>query len=146
MLENISKLLTGDMLKILCDMGHGDEIVFADNNFPAETYAQRLVRCPGVSVTELYEAINELFPLDVDYNKNSAFVMDITDEDKAKGMTSSASWEDYERTLHIRYPNESLCKLERDEFYKRTKNAYAVFQTGDVRAYANLLLIKGCVL
>ena len=48
MLKNVDKLLTGDLLKILCDMGHGDELVIADANFPAETCAQRLIRLPGI--------------------------------------------------------------------------------------------------
>ncbi len=64
MLKGISNLLTGDILKILCDMGHGDEIVIADANFPADTVAKRLIRMPGVDGGQLLEAILPLFPLD----------------------------------------------------------------------------------
>ena len=146
MLERISKILTGDMLKILCDMGHGDEIVFADSNFPAEAYAKRLIRCPGVSVSELYQAISDMFPLDANYRDCSAFVMDITSGDKAKGLLCSPAWADYECILHQRYPNESIGKIEQYDFYARAEKAYAIFQTGETRQYGNLLLVKGCVL
>ena len=68
MLLGISKLLTGDMLKALCDMGHGDELVIAAANFPAESIAastgRALIRVPGVNASELLEAIIDLFPVD----------------------------------------------------------------------------------
>ncbi|MBO7091607.1 MAG: fucose isomerase, partial [Victivallales bacterium] len=67
MLNNISKILTGDMLKALCDMGHGDVLIISDANFPGDTVAQRLIRCPGVDVSALLKAIVDLFPLDVAY-------------------------------------------------------------------------------
>ena len=61
MLKGIDKLLTGDLLKILCDMGHGDELVIADANFPAETCAQRLIRLPGIDGVRAAEAILSVF-------------------------------------------------------------------------------------
>jgi hypothetical protein len=64
MLKGIPGILSPDLLKILMEMGHGDEIVLADGNFPAAAYAQRLVRCDGHGVPELLDAILELFPLD----------------------------------------------------------------------------------
>lgn len=84
MLKNVDKLLTGDLLKILCDMGHGDELVIADANFPAETCALRLIRLPGIDGVRAAEAILSVFPLDT--YSSPAFVMDLTDGDKAKGM------------------------------------------------------------
>ena len=84
MLNGISTILTGDMLKVLCDMGHGDELVIADANFPADTYAKRLVRCSGINGAQLLEAILPLLPLD-SYTDDQAVVMDLTDGDKVRG-------------------------------------------------------------
>ncbi len=139
MLQGISKLLTGDMLKLLCDMGHGDELVIADANFPAETVAHRLIRCPGVDGSQLLEAMLPLFPLDT-YVEHPACVMDLTDGDKAKGIPEPEVWQVY-RTIS----GQDLGLIERFAFYERTKNAYAVIQTGEERQYGNLLLVKGVV-
>lgn len=139
MLQGMSKLLTGDLLKILCDMGHGDELVIADANFPAETVAKRLIRMPGIDGGELLEAILPLFPLDT-YVDAPACVMDLTDSDKAKGMTEPTVWKVY-RDIS----GHELGLIERFDFYERTRNAYAVVQTGEERQYGNLLLVKGVV-
>lgn len=120
MLKGISKLLTGDVLKILCDMGHGDELVIADANFPAETVAQRLVRLPGVDGAQLLEAILPLFPLDT-YVDSPACVMDLTDGDKAKGMPEPIVWQAYRDIA-----GTELGLIERLDFYERTKQADAV--------------------
>lgn len=145
MLNGISTILTGDMLKVLCDMGHGDELIIADANFPADTYAKRLVRCSGINGAQLLEAILPLLPLD-SYTNRQAIVMDLTDGDKGKGMAIPEVWADYQRIVgeHCDYFN-GLEKIERFEFYERTKKAYAVFQTSEHRQYGNLLLVKGVV-
>ncbi|SDI43337.1 RbsD/FucU family protein, partial [Salipiger marinus] len=64
MLKSVDPLLTGDLLAILRDMGHGDEIVVVDGNFPAASVAQRLVRLPGIAADRAAEAILSLLPLD----------------------------------------------------------------------------------
>lgn len=146
MLNGINKLLTGDMLKVLCDMGHGDELVIADANFPAETIAKRLIRCPGANSTELLKAIKDIYPMDVHYVDYPVQVMEVTDSDKAKGMETPVAWTEYVEVLSEDYPGLELGKIERFEFYDRAKNAYAVIQTGEERQYGNLLLTKGVVL
>ena len=145
MLLGINKILTGDMLKVLCDMGHGDELIIADANFPADTYAKRLIRCSGVDGAQLLEALMPLFPLD-SYVDNPTAVMDLTDGDKKKKMPTPAVWAVYEQVLSEADKNfVELGKIERNAFYERTKNAYAVIQTGEERQYGNLLLVKGVV-
>ena len=138
MLKNVDKLLTGDLLKVLCDMGHGDELVIADANFPAETCAQRLIRLPGIDGVRAAKAILSIFPLDT--YSSPAFVMDLTDSDKAKGMPEPEIWPEYENLTG------GYEKLERFAFYERAKRAYAVIQTGEERQYGNLILVKGVVL
>lgn len=140
MLKGIDKLLTGDILKALCDMGHGDELVIADANFPAETVAKRLIRVPGIDGVRMAEAIMSVFPLD-SYVDAPACVMDLTDGDKAKGMPTPVIWSEYARVM-----SAELGKIERFAFYERAEKAYLVIQTGEERQYGNLLLTKGVVL
>lgn len=148
MLNNISKLLTGDLLKVLCDMGHSDTIVLADGNFPAEAYAKdtvvgRVIHCPGVGANALLEAILPLFPLDVEYTDEPVVVMELTDGDKARGLPTPSVWADFENTLATEYVGIKLGKLGRQEFYDAAKRAYAIVQTGEEQQYGNLLLAKG---
>ncbi len=138
MLNNIDKLLTGDLLKVLCDMGHGDEIVIADANFPADTVAQRVIRLPGMDGVRVAQAVLSVFPMDT-YSQ-PAFIMDLTVGDKAKGMPEPVIWSEYEKLCG------SLGKIERYAFYERSKKAYCVVQTGEERLYGNLILVKGVVL
>ena len=145
MLKGINKTLTGDILKILCDMGHGDEIVIADANFPAETVSKRLVRCPGVDGVQFLQAMSQLCPLDT-YVEEPAVVMDLTEGDKAKGMDTPVVWGMYEKLLSEMEPCfTEVGKIERNDFYTRARNAYAVIQTGEERQYGNLLLVKGVI-
>ena len=144
MLKGINKLLTGDILKILCDMGHGDELVIADANFPAETVATRLVRIPGIDGVKAAEAILSVLPLDT-YTEAPALIMDLTDGDKAKGMPEPVIWPIYSELVK-KNGGDGLAKLERYAFYERAKKAYAVIQTGEERQYGNLILVKGVVL
>lgn len=64
MLKGIPKIISPEILKILCEMGHGDEIVISDANFPAASIAQRLVRADGIPAADMLEAVLKLIPLD----------------------------------------------------------------------------------
>ena len=137
MLKGVDKVLTGDLLKILCDMGHGDEIVVADANFPAESLAKRLVRVSGLDGVRVTEAVLSVFPLDT--YSSPAIIMDLTESDKKKHMPLPTIWNSYENLCG------SLEKMERYAFYERAKKAYAIIQTGEERQYGNLILVKGVV-
>lgn len=142
MLKNVSKLLTGDILKDLCDMGHGDELVIADANFPGQAYAKKLIRVPGISGSELLQAILEVFPLDSSiYVSSSAVLMDLTDGDKAKNMPTPTVWKEYEDIL-----KQKPALISRKDFYERSKKTYVIIQCGEQRQYGNLILVKGVVL
>ena len=116
MLKNVDKLLTGDLLKVLCDMGHGDELVIADANFPAENCAQRLIRLPGIDGVRAAEAILSVFPLDT--YSDPAILMDLIDGDKAKGVPEPEIWAKYHDAVVVE-PK----KIERFEFYERAKKS-----------------------
>lgn len=143
MLKNVDKLLTGDLLKLLCDMGHGDELVIADANFPADALATRLIQLPGIDGVRAAEAVLSVLPLDT--YSDPAFIMDLTESDKAKGMPEPTIWPLYEELVQ-KSGAERLNKIERYAFYERAKKAYAIIQTGEERQYGNLILVKGVVL
>lgn len=138
MLKGIPKILSPELLKILMEMGHGDEIVIADGNFPGERVGKRCVRCDGHGTTELLEAILKLFPLDV-YEK-PVFIMQ-----KGKGdSVETPIWDEYAEIIKP-HTDEEIEQIERFAFYERAKDAYAVVMTGESALYANILLKKGVV-
>ena len=146
MLDQISEYLTGDLLKLLCDMGHGDTIVLADANFPLSVKAEHYLQMSGVDVTTLLEAMVPVFPIDVQYTEHPGIIMELTPGDKARNLPRPEAWADYERVIRTRYPEFSLHQVERQNFYTEARKAYAVIQTGEKRIYGNLLLTKGCVI
>ena len=141
MLKNIPAILTPDLLKILMEMGHGDEIVIADGNFPAASHAQRLVRCDGHDVPPLLDAILQLFPLDT-FVKHPVALMAVVPGDQY----SPKIWPVYKKVVQKYHPNLAEFEmLERHAFYERARKAYAVVATGELARYANLILKKGLV-
>ena len=140
MLKNIPKLLSPELLKILCEMGHGDEVVIADANFPSANYAKKLIRADGISGTQMLSAIMELFPLDT-YAASNAILMEIVQGDISK----TPIWDEYMNIVAEHDANGKFSKIERFAFYERAKEAYAVIATGEEALYANLILKKGVI-
>lgn len=141
MLKNIPKIMSPELLKILMEMGHGDEIVLADGNFPAETIGQRVVRCDGHGVTELLDAVMRFFPLDT-YTDKPVMLMEVVKGDPVVPTI----WEDYKAVINKYEPkNCKIEMIERFDFYERAKKAYAVVATGEEAIYANIILKKGVV-
>ena len=141
MLKNIPKILSPELLKTLMEMGHGDEIVIADGNFPSETIGQRVIRCDGHGVPELLDAIMQLFPLD-SYPEKPVMLMEVVPGDPVVPTI----WDKYKEIIN-RYEPEN-CKIEMIErfaFYERAKTAFAVVATGEEAIYANIILKKGVV-
>ena len=140
MLKGISSIISPDLIKILMEMGHGDEIVLADGNFPAASVAQRLARSDGNQVPQLLEAVLRLFPLDT-FVEHPAAVMAVVPGDS----TQPTIWEKYGEIIQ-RYENFSEFEyVERYEFYERARRAYAVVATSETASYANIILKKGLV-
>lgn len=136
MLKTINPLLTGELLAILSDMGHGDEIAIVDANFPADSLAQQLVRLPASSVTNALEAILSLLPLD-DFVDTPVTAMGAPDG-------RPAIYTEFDHLLHQAEERSIEIELiDRFDFYDRTQTAYAVVATGERRLYANLILKKG---
>ena len=136
MLKSINPLLSGDLLAILSDMGHGDEIVITDANFPAASVAQRLIRLPGLSATDVLAAVLSVFPLD-DFVDHPATAMDAPGERPAIYPEFEAALQEAEGRAIALEP------VDRFAFYDRARVAYAVIATGERRLYANIILKKG---
>ena len=119
MLKGISPLLSPELLKVLDEMGHGDEIVFADANFPTVSTGKRIVRADGIGAVELLDAVLQLFPLD--------------------------QWDEYKAVLNRYEPEAKVHTMERFAYYERAKEAYCVVATGETAQYANMILKKGVV-
>lgn len=140
MLKNIPSILSPELLKILMEMGHGDELVIADGNFPSANYGQRLVRLDGHGVPEVLEAILELFPLDI-YVDAPVALMEVVPGDDYKPTI----WDTYKEVIAEKEGDKQIENIERFAFYDRAKEAYAVVATGETSLYANIIIKKGVV-
>lgn len=138
MLKGIPSIISPELLKIMMEMGHGDEIVIGDGNFPGKSINANCVRCDGHNVPELLEAMLKLFPLDT-YAK-PVYIMEKVPGDDVE----TPIWDEYRKIVKP-YTDEELEQIERFEFYERAKKAYAVVMTGESALYANIILKKGVV-
>jgi len=141
MLKGIHPLLHADLLHALAAMGHGDELAIVDANFPAASVARRLIHASGASVPQALDAILTVFPLDT-FLRPAALTMQVVGNASAVPEPVQDFAAVFAR--HGRAATD-LGSLERDAFYARARNAYAVVRTGDMRAYGNILLVKGVV-
>lgn len=142
MLIGIPKIISPELLKVLMEMGHGDEIVIADGNFPAASHAKRLIRADGHGVSQLLDAILTLLPLDT-YVKEPIALMEVVPGDPVE----TPIWRDFESIVGGRTSLQSpFAHMERFSFYERAKNAYAIVATGETALYANIILKKGVIL
>ncbi len=140
MLKNISPILSPELLKTLMEMGHGDELVLGDGNFPSASVAQRLLRTDGHGVPELLDAILKLFPLD-QYVDSPVALMDNGDSENRPAI-----WVEYKSIVEKNEGDRQIELVERFAFYERAKKAYAVVATGETAIYANVILKKGVVI
>lgn len=145
MLKGIPSIIGPDLLKVLCEMGHGDTIVIADGNFPAASIAGDaiLIRMDGHGVPEILEAILKLVPLDQYVDKP------VTLMERCEGDNADISiWDKYKKIVNeAESRGEALIgTLERFTFYDEAEKAYAVIATSETSQYANVILKKGCVL
>lgn len=139
MLKGLSPLLSPDLLHVLASMGHGDEIVLVDANFPAATHARRLIQLPGLDATRVLDAVLSLLPLD-DFVPDAAFTMQVVGDASAV----PPAVQDFAEVLQ-RHGERAPAALERFAFYARAAQAFAVVATGETRLYGNILLKKGVV-
>ena len=138
MLKGIPKIISPELIKIMMEMGHGDELVIGDGNFPGQSVNPNCIRCDGHNVPELLEAILKLFPLDT--YQLPAYIMAKTPGDTVE----TPIWETYKEIVKDHTDKEPEF-VERYAFYERAKDAYAVIATSEKALYANIILKKGVV-
>lgn len=144
MLKGIPPILSPQMLKVLCEMGHSDRLVLADGNFPVESIGKNAVvlRCDGHGTVELLDAILKVFPLDT-YVEHPVNLMQVMPGDKVE----TPIWDEYNDVIarHDARGKEAVGSIERFAFYDEAKTAYAVIATSEKALYANVMLQKGVV-
>jgi len=141
MLKGIPAIISPELLKVLMEMGHGDEIVLADANFPAVSNAQRLIRADGHNIPALLQAILQLFPLDT-YVQAPTAVMKVVSGDTYEPVI----WDEYRQILKMSGAKfHDFEYIERFAFYERARKAYAIVATGEAALYANIILKKGVI-
>ena len=147
MLKNIPPILSPELLKVLCEMGHGDRICIGDGNFPGASMAKPnncvLVRADGHGVPELLDAILQVIPLD-EYVEHPALIMQVADKDKGLEVPI---WDTYKQVVakHDSRGAAAFGSVERFAFYEEARNTYCILQSGETAIYANIILQKGVV-
>ena len=144
MLKGIPKILSPELLKVLCEMGHSDRLVISDGNFPAESMGKDaiVIRCDGHGVPEILDAILQVFPLD-SYVEHPVNLMEVMPGDTVE----TPIWDTYKENIR-KYDDRGdavVGNIERFAFYDEAKTAYAIIATGESALYANVMLQKGVV-
>lgn len=140
MLKGISPLISPELLKILSEMGHGDELVLADAHFPAMSLGPQVIRADGLGIPSLLEAILALIPLD-QYDANHFALMEVVPGDDVTPVI----WDEYKAILAKSEPDSRPTFVERFDYYGRARKAYCIVATGESAQYANIILKKGVV-
>lgn len=144
MLKGIPQILSPELLKVLCEMGHSDRLVISDGNFPAESMGKNaiVIRCDGHGVPELLDAILKVFPLDT-YVEKPVNLMEVMPGDTVE----TPIWDTYKEIVakHDERGADAVGNIERFAFYDEAKTAYAIIATSEKALYANIMLQKGVV-
>ena len=141
-LKHVPRIIPPRLLYVLAQMGHGDEIVLADANFPAASTARNceLINCDAVTVPQLLKAVCTLMPLDT--YASPAAVMQVTPQDQGKVQTPV--WDEFKGIIEASEGRSiELEEVERFAFYERAKTAQCIVSTGESALYGNLILKKG---
>lgn len=145
MLKGIDPLLTPELLRVLAEMGHGDEIVVADANFTAASLGRGkpLVALPGVGVQRVAEAVLSLLPLDAAVAQPVAY-MQVSDT--PAGYRSALQRSVIDLLVARGWARPEQCEaIERFAFYERVQRAFAIVHTGELQPFANFVFKKGVI-
>jgi len=139
MLKGISHLISPQLLEVMATMGHGDELVLADAHFPGNSMNNRVIRADGLKIADLLSGILPLFELDT-YVEHPLAMMQAVDGDTLDPEVEKG----YLVSIQAIYPIiKSVKRIERFDFYERSKQAFAVVMTGETAKYGNIILKKG---
>lgn len=142
MLRGIPKIISPELMKELMDMGHSDILILADANFPATSYAKRIIRMDGAEILDLLDAILPFFPLDNFVEQPVKLMSNLPNE------PTPEIWKKYKDIVKNHDKDNAFDDfgfIERLSFYEEAKKAYVIVQTGTTERYANILLQKGVI-
>lgn len=138
MLKNIPTNISPELLKILCEMGHSDELIIADGNFPSASMGKRVLRYDASDVPNLLKSILKLYPLD-QYVDMPVGLMECPE-------VEPEIWDKYKEIIKKETKEKIKIEfIERFEFYERAKKAYVIIATKEKALYANIILKKGVI-
>jgi len=137
MLKTISPLISPMLLKTLAEMGHGDEIIFADAHFPAHSLGPQVIRADGLSVSALLAAVIPLFELD-SYAEPLVMMAPVAGDSLEASVEAR-----YRQALSGEGDCPAISRIDRFAFYDRARSAFAIVVTGETTKYGNILLKKG---
>lgn len=143
MLKGIPAILSPELLKILSEMGHTDELTIGDGNFPGHTYGKKVIRLDGHGVPEVLDAILQVFPLDT-YVDKPVTLMGVVKGDTVK----TPIWDTYKEIVAKHDERGANCfeEIDKWDFYERTRDkSTVVIMTSETALYANIILKKGVV-
>ena len=142
MLKGISPLLSPELLYTIAAMGHGDEIVIGDGNFPAAAMGKRCIRCDGHGSNEILDAILQLVPLD-SFVEAPITLLSVVPGNGTQG--DPPIWNEFRKTVDRYEQNIKIGFEERFAFYERARKAFATIQTGETALYGCVIITKGVI-
>jgi len=141
MLKGIPNILSPELLKIMMEMGHGDELVLADGNFPKFGHPDKVVRMDGHGIPVILDAVLRFMPLDTYVEYPVALMAVLPDDPYVPEI-----WSEFRKIIDKCEPHGAKdIQLEKPDFYKRAASAYALVTTSETALYANIILKKGVV-
>lgn len=138
MLKGISPVISPDLLKVMAEMGHGDELVLADAHFPGHTACKKVIRADGLRIPVLLDGILPLFSLD---NYVDPLIMMAAGEGDQQDPAVEKEYMASIRKIVPDAPQPTY--IDRFAFYERAGKAYACVLTGETIKYGNIILRKG---
>lgn len=145
MLKGIAPVLSPDLLKALCEMGHSDRLVISDGNFPAQSIGRNglVIRMDGHGVPEILAAVLSVFPLDTYVDRPVTLMEKVPGDD-----VETPVWDQFARIVEEQDPRgaDAIGHIERFQFYAEAKTAYLIIATSEKALYANVMLQKGVVI
>ncbi len=149
MLKGIPPILPPELLKILDEMGHTDELTIGDGNFPGHSFGVPVIRMDGHGVPEILDAILKLFPLDTYPDEKGIMVPPCTLMAVEPGDTvKTPIWDEYKKIVTKYDDRGASCfeEINKWDFYRKTEaKSKVVIMTSETALYANLILRKGVV-
>jgi len=141
MLINIDPVLSPELLSILRTMGHGDRLVLCDANFPANSNNSLVIRLDGIDIPRAARAILSVFPLD-SFVSTPVQRMEI---DNKPEEINEVHQDLINVVKDVSGTNWNIGSIERQQFYKETKNCYCVVSTSETRSYGCFIFTKGVI-